>query len=230
MYGVDLDEAEAPPEGWRSLDAFFTRRLIPGARPLPEDPGLVPSPADGRLLARGRLTEDAVLEAKGRAYRVDELLDRPGAAREYAGGFYGIVYLAPPDYHRVHAAFDGPVRRAHHVPGEHFPVNALGERLVPDLLVRNERVVVEQDVQGVGSVATVLVGALAVRRITLSFPAPGRGGLAPRLSRGDELGVFHLGSTVVLLAQSPAGPLVDPGERVLVGRPLGRVRDVGEAG
>lgn len=228
-FRVDVSEAPAPDGGWASLDAFFTRRLRPGARPFPIDPDAVPSPCDGRLVACGRLRPGATLSAKGSDYALDELLADPGAPDRYRDGSFAVLYLAPPDYHRVHAAAGGTVERAAHVPGERYPVNALGTALVPRIFARNERALVEQRDDRGRRLATVLVGALAVARIELLLPEPPdpRGGdrrfdPGPRLERGDELGVFHLGSTVVLVSEAPVAWTTPVGARVRAGVTIGR--------
>jgi phosphatidylserine decarboxylase len=210
-YGVELEDCVVPEEGFATFDEFFTRRLKPGTRPIDPDPGVLVSPADGRLEDAGPIDRGASIAVKGKRYRISELLADDAAGRELEGGSFAVVYLSPRDYHRVHAPVSGPVTAVRHVPGTLFPVNAIGVKHVPNLLARNERVVVHQRSPEHGHVVTVLVGAVGVGRISLSFDDSvltndGRpGGLkvygerAPVLARGDELGVFHLGSTVVLL-------------------------------
>jgi phosphatidylserine decarboxylase len=232
IYGVDMDEAVVPEAGFASFDAFFTRRLRPGARPLDPDPAAILSPADGRLEDLGAIDLDARLRVKGRPYAVAELLGDEAEAERYRGGSFFIVYLSPRDYHRVHAPATGAVRQVRHVPGTLFPVNAIGLNHIANLFAKNERVAVVQDTERHGRVTTVLVGALGVGRIGLAFDdlrtnmganhgvrqyAPD----AVRLARGDELGVFHLGSTVIVF--------LEPGEGVRLDRQAGDVVRVGQA-
>jgi phosphatidylserine decarboxylase len=219
-YRVDLSECEIPSAGFGSFDEFFTRRLKPGARPLDLDPTAVLSPSDGLIADAGPIDLSCSLKVKGRAYSVAELLGDDRAASLYAGGSFAVIYLSPRDYHRVHAPVDGRVRSVRHVPGTLFPVNDIGLAHIPKLFARNERVVVDQESDLHGPVSTVLVGAIGVGRITLSFnhdviTNDGRSfgekvyaaTDAPRLTRGDELGAFHLGSTVIVFT-SPAAGLV----------------------
>lgn len=232
VYGVDLSEADVPREGWRSFNEFFTRRLVAGARPLDADPLAILSPSDGRLDDAGPIDAGATFRVKGRLYEVGELLGDAEEARRFDGGSFWLVYLAPPDYHRVHAPVSGRVVRARHVPGTLFPVNAIGTTHIPRLFARNERIAVFQESETHGLVATVLVGAIGVGRIGISFDdletnvgrsggARHYDGSAPVLERGDELGVFNLGSTVLVFTP--------PGERFeLVKRAGDRVR-MGEA-
>jgi phosphatidylserine decarboxylase len=229
-YGVDLSEAALPPSGYPSFNAFFTRRLRPGVRPIDASPGVVVSPSDSRLSVIGRVPEDLRLEqVKGESYTLQALLGSEPDARTFAGGVCATLYLSPAMYHRVHSPVDGEVVAWRYVPGRLFPVNAMGVRSVPGLLARNERVVVRMETAEHGAVAVVLVGATNVGRIGLAFAdlvtnrgyAAGETRPASRipLRRGDELGVFNLGSTVVLLVADPrletaarGGALVRVGE------------------
>lgn len=218
-WGVDLADFEVPSGGFATFDEFFTRRLRPGVRSVDPDPAALLSPADGRLDACGRIEPGLELEVKGQRCSLGALLGEAATPASFAGGYYALVYLSPRDYHRVHAPVSGQVVATRHVVGTLFPVNDIGFAHVPGLLVRNERVVVEQRAERHGRVITVMVGALGVGRITLDFDADlisndgavaGAGvrhydADAPYLERGQELGVFHLGSTVVVLAEPGSG-------------------------
>ncbi len=215
-FRVDLDEAQVPAEGFASFNDFFTRKLRDGVHRVDADPLAVVSPSDGRLDDAGGIDAESRFYIKGRDYDAVELLGSAAEAERYNGGRYAIVYLSPRDYHRVHSPVDGVVRAVRHLPGTLYPVNAIGVEHVPRLFARNERVVVNVETERFGDVAVVFVGAFIVGRITLTIDAPPRpphGGtptervfdpsVAPRLSRGDELGAFLLGSTVVMLFQKP---------------------------
>jgi len=235
-YQVDLTDCVVPSGGFETFDDFFTRRLKPGARSIDADPNAIVSPADGRVDDLGVIESGASFRVKGRVYDVAELLGDAGASAEFVGGLFAVVYLSPRDYHRVHSPVSGPVSAVRHIPGTLFPVNSIGVRHVPKLLVRNERVAVHQRSSTHGRVATVLVGAVGVGRISLSFDdsvitndgvASGLrvyGEDPPSLERGAELGVFHLGSTVVLLI-APGEPIsfvISAGEFVRMGQALAR--------
>ena len=230
VYGVDLAEAVIPDGGFASFQDFFTRRLREGARPVDPDPNVLVSPADGRIEAAGPIDPDAVLMVKGRPYTVRDLLADDADAARFRGGTFFIVYLSPRDYHRVHSPVTGRVRHARHVPGTLYPVNAIGLEHIPKLFARNERVATFLETERFGEVAVVLVGAMGVGRIGVSFDSletnRGRAGgvrrygdAAPSLTRGEELGVFHLGSTVIVFVD-PDHPLhlrKAAGDRVRVG-------------
>ena len=235
-YHVDLSETEVPEDGFTSFDAFFTRRLKPGARPVDIDPNAIVSPADGRVQDLGFLEPGATLRVKGSTYRLDELLGDPSRARLFEAGAFVVIYLSPRDYHRVHAPVDGRIESLRYIGGTLFPVNELGLRHIEGLFSRNERIVFYQQSPRHGRVATVMVGALGVGRISVSFDSSvvTNNGRAPgirlydqqmiHLVRGNELGIFHLGSTVILLLQSGcASTLVKrSGEAVRVGEAMAR--------
>jgi len=235
LYGVDLSEAAVPVEAHRTFNEFFTRRLRAGARPVDGATGTVVSPSDSRLSQIGAVPADGRLEqVKGRTYGLDALLGSPGAGEPFRRGLHATLYLSPAMYHRVHSPVAGRVVGWRYVPGRLFPVNGPAVRSVPGLFARNERVVVFIEAEDHGPVAAVLVGAANVGRITLAFTdlVTNTGGppvhVEPStpipLARGDELGVFNLGSTVVLLVADPdlvpAGP--PPGALVRAGEALWR--------
>jgi phosphatidylserine decarboxylase len=233
-YGVDLEEAALPPSAYATFGAFFTRRLREGARPIDPASGVLVSPSDSRLTAIGRVPDDGRLEqVKGQSYGIDALLGSEDDAARFRAGHHATLYLSPAMYHRVHSPVDGEVVAWRYVPGRLFPVNAAGVRSVPGLFTRNERVVVLLETAAHGPVAIVLVGAANVGRISLAFAdlvtnrghAPGvfRPTPAIPIRRGDEIGTFNLGSTVVLLAADPGlVPAAKAGDLVRVGRPLWR--------
>lgn len=242
-YDVSLEDYEVPPQGFATFDAFFTRSLKPGLRPLDPDEDALLSPADGRVEDAGLIEPGATLRVKGRSYTVGELLSDRWAGSLYAGGQFAVVYLSPRDYHRVHVAVTGRVRAVRHVQGTLFPVNEIGVRYVPRLFARNERVVVEQLSPVHGPITTVLVGAIGVGRISLAFDSEllTNDGVdhgerlygiseGPELKAGGELGAFHLGSTAIVFTGPGSGlRLVKrAGERIRMGEALMRrdtVRD-----
>jgi phosphatidylserine decarboxylase len=231
-FGADLGEAAEPVGAFRTFNAFFTRALRDGARPIDTRPGTVTSPSDSLLSHIGPVPDDGRLEqVKGRTYGLDALLGSAAEAEPYRGGRHATLYLSPGMYHRVHAPVDGCIVGWRHVPGRLFPVNPPAVRSVSGLFTRNERVVVFVETDGLGPVALVLVGAANVGRITLRFTplvtnsgASGGREAPPAplpVRRGDELGAFNLGSTVVLLVAHPTlVPAVDPGALVRMGEAL----------
>jgi phosphatidylserine decarboxylase len=221
-YRVDMEEC-VPQEGaYESFDQFFTRHLKAGQRAICPNEREIASPADGKIEAIGPVDLDGTLLVKKRLYKVDELVGDAEDAKRYAGGQFAIVYLSPRDYHRVHSPVAGNVVRIRSMPGDLFPVNSIGERHVPSLFSKNRRVAIVIDTEALGRVTVVMVGAIIVGRITVSaMPGPdvplGDHAVGPfAVRKGEEIGVFHLGSTAIVFAERGA---VAP-----FGRPTGPVR------
>jgi phosphatidylserine decarboxylase len=231
--GCDLAEAELPVAAYPTFNAFFTRRLREGARPVAEGRGVVVSPSDSRLVSIGPVPADGRLEqVKGETYSIEALLGSVEDAAPFRSGLHATLYLSPGMYHRVHSPVDGVVRAWRHLPGRLFPVNGMAVRSVPGLFARNERVSVFLDTEEHGKVAVVLVGAANVGRLSLAFARLETGARGERVaarepirvSRGDDVGVFNLGSTVVLLVADGALATAGrrPGDVVRMGQALWR--------
>jgi phosphatidylserine decarboxylase len=236
LYRVDLAEAaESDPYRYGSFNEFFPRALTAGARPIAEDSDAIVSPVDGCVSEAGKIDGDRLLQAKGRDYRLTELLAAQPWASRFEGGSFATIYLAPFNYHRVHMPLGGTLLETVYVPGSLFSVNAVTARYVPQLFARNERVltlfdssagrfaVVLVGALNVGSIATVWAGDItpAVRRVITRVPAA-----ATTLEKGAELGRFNMGSTVVLLFEPNRvrwSPEVRAGSEVKLGRSLGVV-------
>lgn len=238
-YKVDLGDTVPPDGSFPSFDAFFTRPLREGVRPLGPDPDVIVSPADGRLEDAGPVRPGGSLTIKGRAYTVADLVGDPAEVARYEGGQFAIVYLSPRDYHRVHAPIAGRMTLIRSLPGELYPVNSIGERHVPSLFSTNRRVAIVIDTPTKGRVTVVMVGAMIVGRITVSgvnardvplgnhVVEPARA-----VARGDEIGMFHLGSTAVVFMEKGTAPPLRveraagddgaPGPRIRMGEPLSR--------
>lgn len=210
FYDVRFDEC-VKSEGFRSFDEFFTRELRDGARPIDGDPRITVSPADGRVGSMGPVEPGSTFVVKGRPYRVEELVGDAAEAARYEGGGGCVVYLSPRDYHRVHAPVDGVIHHVRSMPGDYYPVNAIGMEHVPNLFVRNRRVAIAIDTLELGRVTMVMVAAIVVGRITVTgidardVPLGYHAFESPRpVKRGDEVGMFHLGSTVVMFLERRA--------------------------
>lgn len=227
-YGVDLSEAEHDITAYPTLEALFTRRLKLGARPIDDHPDALVSPVDGRCAWVGTTTGGQFELAPGRQHSLSRLLGEPvDGERDVA-----VLYLSPTDYHRVHVPREGEVTRWRYVPGTLWPVFPAAVASLDELFSRNERVVAEVRTDA-GPLYVVLVGAFGVGRIEVAWSelrtntthAPHEDAPSPpvQLRRGDDLGVFHLGSTVVLVAPPGAWRWsVGAGEAVRVGRPIAR--------
>ena len=240
-YDVNMAEAvESNPFAYRSFNAFFTRALKPGARPIDPDPQHVVSPVDGALSQCGELDGNLLLQAKGHYYTLEELLAGDSeAVHAYRGGRFACIYLAPFNYHRIHMPCAATVRSNRYVPGELFSVNASTARAVPRVFARNERLICDFESEH-GRMAVILVGALFVGSIetvhcgevnppTRAHMPPSRidKGVGRPFGKGEELGRFNMGSTVVLLFQKDRidwDPALVPQATLQLGRVIGRAR------
>lgn len=213
-YGVDMQAARGETaEDYENFNAFFTRRLKAHLRPIATRPQDIASPADGTLGRFGTLENDTLVQAKGHKYSLQDLLGGDTErALPFINGEYATIYLSPRDYHRVHMPLSGTLREMVYIPGKLFSVNSVTTGAVPRLFARNERVVCRFDTEQ-GPLAIVLVGAMIVSSIHTvwhglvsphadliqTFTYQETGNTAIRLNKGDELGHFMLGSTVIML-------------------------------
>lgn len=204
-FEIDLDEAASADLGsYASLNDFFTRGLKPDARSIDTGRTLV-SPADGRLTQLGEIVDGRLVQAKGIAYSLVGLLgEDPAESSGLMGGEFATIYLAPHNYHRVHAPLAGRWVRTRYIPGARYSVNATTAAGVADLFCRNERVVCWFE-STIGTYAVVLVGALNVSSVSIVTRGEIKSGTAREwhedgntFAKGDEIGRFNLGSTVVL--------------------------------
>lgn len=209
-FGISLDEAEREDfDDYHSFNDFFCRSLKPEARPIDPSSKAIVSPADGCFSQLGKLEGDRIFQAKGQTFTTEELLANSDLAKHFEGGDFATIYLSPKDYHRVHMPISGTLTSMTYVPGDLFSVNPTTAENVPRVFARNERAVAMFDTE-VGPVAAVLVGAMIVAGIETVWA----GSVAPssnkcivsnqydgstKLEKGDEMGRFKLGSTVVLL-------------------------------
>ncbi|MBR0567691.1 phosphatidylserine decarboxylase [Azoarcus sp. L1K30] len=233
-YGVNMEEAANPDFGsYPSFNAFFTRPLRDGARPLAAADLI--SPVDGAISQFGPIVRDQIFQAKGHAYSTTALVG--GDAKLAAGfedGSFATLYLSPRDYHRIHMPCDGRLTRMIYVPGELFSVNPTTARGVPGLFARNERVVCVFE-SAFGPFLLVLVGATIVGSMATVWHGvvnPPRAANVRewcyedqdiRLAQGEEMGRFLLGSTVVMLFPKPRvsfNPAWAPGASIRMGETM----------
>ncbi len=238
-YRIDIGEAAGRvPQDYPSFNAFFTRALKTGARPLAGDPAALLSPVDATLSQIGTLSGGRLVQAKGRDYDLRSLLGDAEATARLRDGAFATLYLSPRDYHRIHMPLAGRLLETRYVPGRLFSVAPCTVRSVPRLFARNERLVCLFETE-CGLLAVVLVGALFVACIETVWGGvvtPPHGhwirvrrpdpGAAPRLQRGEELGRFNMGSTVILVAEPGRVQWREglvPGCGVRMGEAIGRV-------
>lgn len=211
-YGASLDDIEAELGDFRSLQEFFRRKLKASARPIAASE--LVWPCDGRIVTAGAFDNGRIPQVKGNDYELSDLLGDQDFARTLAGGQQATIYLAPGDYHRVHSAFAGNVLDVRALPGTLFPVNPPAVRCINNLFVRNSRHVFRCRMANGIPAAIVMVGAYNVGGTLVTV----QGG---EIKRGQEIGQFGFGSTVVVVIGPGGGKLlaVTPEQRVVMGQP-----------
>ena len=222
-YDIDLSEAELPVESYKTIGELFMRKLKPGARPIANAP--VVHPADAVVTEGGTIEGGTLIQAKGKTYSVSELLKTGKWSKGFEGGEYMTYYLCPTDYHRVHSPVDGKVVWSSHIPGELWPVNDWSVNAIHNLFAVNERVALVIETPR-GRVALVMVAATNVGNMTMTFDTSIRTTVRPSgravsehvytpgldIHRGDEVGIFRMGSTVVMLYEK--GVLKAPADQL----------------
>ncbi len=237
-YGVDMSEALEPSiEAYSTFNEFFTRAIDLSKRPLCDEP-FVASPADGALSQFGPIEHERLIQAKGRNFQLQDLLaGDEKATQTFARGHFMTIYLSPRDYHRVHMPLSGRLTETVYVPGRLFSVNPLTAQYVPNLFARNERLICYFETNE-GPMAMILVGATIVGSIAtvwggVEVPPRSKSVIrrafenGPELAKGEEMGRFQLGSTVIMLfPQNSVSWLSDlrPGQAVKVRQALAERR------
>lgn len=237
-FDVDMSEAmEEDAAAYPTFNAFFTRALKPGTRPVVENENVLVSPADGRISQLGEIRDGRIFQAKGRDYSLHELLGGSEARiAPFVNGRFMTIYLSPRDYHRVHMPTAGRLTSMVHVPGRLFSVAPHTVRTVPRLFARNERVACQFKTDG-GMMSMVLVGAInvaAIETVWAGLVTPPRGreisergygdSMRIELDKGAEMGRFNMGSTVILLMEESVQweDGLEPGMALKMGQAIGR--------
>lgn len=200
------------PDGtaYKHFNAFFTRELKPGIRPIDEEKNTVLCPVDGSISQIGKIESGKIFQAKNRTYELGELLANDELTEKFRDGQFATLYLSPRDYHRIHMPVDGKLIKMTYVPGKLFAVNNHTVKIVDRVFARNERVISCFETR-IGLMALVMVGAINVGSMETVWageitPAKNRAITATdfntqsvQLKRGEEMGRFNMGSTVILL-------------------------------
>ncbi|MAW23559.1 MAG: phosphatidylserine decarboxylase [Cellvibrionales bacterium TMED47] len=210
-FHINMDEAlNDDLSSYKSFNAFFTRQLKPELRPLDAGANTLTSPADGVISQAGKISKNKILQAKNVNYSLTRLVGNARQAKQYENGLFSTIYLSPKDYHRVHIPADGQLISTRYIPGELFSVNQQTAEMVPNLFARNERLVCEFKSQQLGHFSVIFVGAMLVAGIETVWSGmekPGLGAIrendysdqAISFLKGDEIGRFKFGSTVIVL-------------------------------
>ena len=237
QFKVNMEEAlVSDPYAYEHFNAFFTRELKPGVRPIVNGKSELACPVDGAVSQAGQIENGRIFQAKGHDYSLEQLLGGTAErTKPFQGGSFTTIYLSPRDYHRIHMPVTGTLREMVHIPGRLFSVNPATTRVIPGLFARNERVVSIFDTE-VGPMAMVKVGAVNVGSIETVWagmvtPPAGRvvrtwhyeGDEAITLEKGAEMGRFNMGSTVIVVFGPEAVELaeeIQPGASVKLGQLL----------
>ncbi|SHE78880.1 phosphatidylserine decarboxylase [Seinonella peptonophila] len=237
-YRIDLEPIKKSVDQFENLLDFFIREYKPEARPLVADPQIIVSPVDGKISQAGSIEKDMLLQAKGVNYSLMELLaNRMEHIERYIGGKFITIYLSPRDYHRIHMPITGAIEEFTYIPGELYPVNEWGVQFIPGLFARNERLITYIRTDNGGEVALIKVGATNVGSIRVEYDdqiSTNKKGIGithkcysnpHKLHKGEELGRFEFGSTIILLFEPNQVDWVIspiPGTVVQMGQALAR--------
>jgi phosphatidylserine decarboxylase len=213
-YKVDMSlAANEDAYSYQTFNLFFTRALKPEVRPINPDNKIIISPVDGAVSQIGNIEGDSIFQAKGHNYTLGQLLaGQENWCQTFHNGHFSTLYLSPKDYHRIHMPCAGTLKQMSYVPGKLFSVSPLTARMIPGVFARNERVLCffETDL---GPVAVIMVGAMIVGGMetvwngVITPPHRDRvnhwhytdGDTPKQFLKGDEMGRFNIGSTIILL-------------------------------
>jgi phosphatidylserine decarboxylase len=231
----DLDLSDAKTARFKSLHACFTRELKDGSRPLDADPGILASPCDALVGACGQVRDGSVLQAKGFPYPLSDLLHDDELVRYYRGGLFATLRLTSSMYHRFHAPYDCRVERVTYISGDTWNVNPIALQRVERLFCKNERAVIRCRLKPSGAlltlvpVAAILVASIRLRFLDVLLHVRYRGpnviDCDASLRKGEEMGWFEHGSTIIVFAPPGISPCAHlrEGERIRVGQALMRL-------
>lgn len=241
-FDIDMEEAITDDlDYYQHFNSFFTRELKAGVRPIARAKRSLVSPADGAISQAGKINKNRVLQAKGIDYSVSRLLGNSESARTYENGSFATIYLSPKDYHRVHMPAAGKLLSSRYIPGELFSVNDKTAQALPGLFARNERLVCEFESAELGRFSVIFVGAMLVAGIETvwgGFEPPGSGAVREKdhskeslfFKKGEEIGRFKFGSTVILLFKEQSVTWEDriqAGQKVCMGEKIAIAQNQG---
>lgn len=233
ITGINADEAQLELTSYPSLNQLFIRYLKNGVRIIDEQENVVVSPVDGTLLSSGQIAKGEMIQAKGIEFSIKELLGTDTFFSDFSEGEYAIIYLSPHDYHRIHTPYDGRIIGYYYKPGKLFPVNSIAVSTIKKLFSRNERLITYLQTSQ-GKLAVIKIGATNVGKIKVEyddsittnnwFRSPKENLYTDQrhLKKGEELGRFELGSTVIVIIENKKGKMIEmeKGQRINYGEPI----------
>ena len=239
LYPVNMTEAEIEdPYAYKTFNQFFTRKLKPSLRLIVPAINALASPCDGTIYQRGNIEDCCLLQAKGSLFTIQDLLGAKINHNVFNNGAFINIYLSPTDYHRVHMPVTGTLQQMDYIPGKLFSVNNTTVKYIPNLFARNERVVNIFQTE-FGTIAIILVGAMLVGSIKTTWAGtinathskkpysihyPTSSNNPVNINKGQEMGMFQMGSTVIVLLENKEiiwDPDLTTNKKVLMGQKLG---------
>ncbi|MBU4246490.1 MAG: archaetidylserine decarboxylase [Nanoarchaeota archaeon] len=233
LFGVNMSESKKDAYDFQTFDEFFTRELKSGIRKIDVSKNSVISPVDGKMMEFGAIEKNMLIQAKGKIYMLESLLEDGALASKFENGSFLTIYLAPKNYHRIHAPISGKIAGYQYIPGSLFCVNKISSETIENLFSKNERLITYLECRK-NTIAIVKVGACVVGKIcatyeNAAFDTSCNMALKKTYSKkipiekGEEIGRFEIGSTVVLLFESGVitfGDLVR-GAEIKMGQKIG---------
>ena len=230
-YNIDLSEyRKGRKEDYLSFNDFFTREIKPELRLIESSYKTMVSPVDGRLIEHGKINEDSIIQIKNSHYSLTKLLNNnQELAMKYLNGYFVTLYLAPDNYHRVHMPLDGTLVNSEHIPGKCFAVHQESITKIPDLYIKNQRLINSFENQ-LSPFVLILVAALNVSSITTVWKSEDLQAENPlTILKGEQMGQFNLGSTVILLVPKESqliwSETIEIGTRVKVGQVIAQINN-----
>lgn len=238
ITGINADEAQLSLTSYPSLNQLFIRYLKNGVRIIDQQENIIVSPVDGTLLSSGKISKGEMVQAKGIEFSIKDLLGTDTFFNDFSEAEYAIIYLSPHDYHRIHSPYSGKILGYYYKPGKLFPVNAIAVSTIKKLFSRNERLITYLQTDH-GKLAVIKIGATNVGKIKVEYDSSittnnwfrsSKEKLyldEKRLTKGEELGRFELGSTVIVIIENQKGKMIDmeKGQKIRYGEPIGIFHD-----
>ena len=236
IYKIPLDDAKRKKVSeYTSFNDFFARELKEGARSIDQHPSIIISPCDGRIIESGEINMGKLLQAKGRLYDKESLLRGSNQGMLDDLSYYLTIYLSPTDYHRVHAPIDGQIHSIHYIPGAKYSVNPNALARISGIFTQNERLILWLK-SSIGLLPLVMVGALNVSSFTTKYTGEIESGterdiplndISNQFQKGEEIGQFNLGSTVILLLPKKSfSQKQGSSSKVLMGQAIGQIQGI----
>lgn len=236
LFGVNMSESKKDVYDFKTFNEFFTRELKHGARKPDSSKNSVISPVDGKIMEFGAIDKNTLIQAKGKIYTLESFLEDAEAAKNFENGSFVTIYLAPKNYHRIHSPVSGKIVGYQYIPGSLFCVSKRSSEIIDNLFSKNERLITYLESQN-GLIAVVKIGACVVGKIRASYESTAFDTYCNMklkktyskkipIEKGAQIGMFEIGSTVVLLFEKDAISFDDMvrGKELKIGQKIGTMQ------